>query len=74
MFHPTGVAADACSPELGRVAQEDPKFVVILRLVGNLRLLETLSPGPGWGGIAFFENWLLPLFLIPHFIYWSMIR
>lgn len=68
MSHPTGVAADACSPELGRVAQEDPKFVVILRLVGNLRLLETLSPGPGWGGIAFFEKWLLPLFLIPHFI------
>lgn len=35
MFHPTGVAADACSPELGRVVQEDPKFVVILRLVGE---------------------------------------
>lgn len=62
------MAADTCSPELGRVAQEDPKFVVILRLLGNLRLLETLSPGLGRGEIAFFEKLLLPLFLIPHFI------
>lgn len=50
MSHPTGMADDACSPELGRVAQVDPKFVVLLRLVGNLRVLETLSPGWGQGG------------------------